>query len=90
MKRIPLTTVPFIRAITTVVFTVTHPYFRDAPAIITGKVAVGAGGGEFGGTVHFIRIIAAVVHAITAPPGVDAAPVVAGECLWRARRSWKR
>ena len=77
----------FIRAVTTVVVTVTHPRFRDTPVVITGKVVGGTGGRDTSGTVHFIRTVAAVVHAVAAPTGVDAALVVAGERSWRAGRS---
>ena len=78
----------FIRAITTVVVTVTHPYLRDTPVVITGKGAGSTGGRETGGTVNFIRTVATVVHAITAPTGEDAVLVVAGERLWRTGRAW--
>lgn len=83
-----LTAVVFIRTITTVVVTITHPCFRDTPVVITGKVAGGTGGGETSGTVNFIRTVTAVVHAITAPTGKDAVLVAAGERSWRTGRSW--
>lgn len=73
----------FIRAITTVIVTVTQPCSRDTFVVITGKVLGGTGGRETSGTVHFIRAVAAVVHTIAEPTGQDAVPVVAGERLWR-------
>lgn len=83
-----LTAVVFIRAVAAVVVTVTQPYFRDAPVVITCKVDGGTGGGETSGTVNFVRTVAAVIHAIAAPTGHDAVLVVAGERSWRAGRSW--
>lgn len=78
----------FIRAVTTVVVTITHPHFRDTPVVIAGEVVGSTGGRETSGTVHFIRTVTAVVHAVTAPTGQDAVLVVAGECSWRAGHSW--
>jgi len=69
----------FIRAIATVVVTITHPCFRDAPVVITGKVVSPTGGRDTSGTVNFIRTISTVVYAITVPAGVYAVLVVAGE-----------
>lgn len=78
----------FIRAITAVIVTVTHPSFRDTPLVITSKVVGGTGSWETSGTIHFIRTVAAIVHAIATPIGLDAVLVGTGERLGRTGRSW--
>lgn len=83
-----LTAVLFIRAITTVILTITHPIFGDASIVITGKVGSWTGGWDTGGTVNFVWAISTVIMAVTAPAGVYALLVVAGESIWRAGRSW--
>lgn len=84
-----LTAIVFIRAITTVIITVTHPCFSNTSVVIAGKVLSSTGGRETGGTVHFIRAVTTVVHAVAAPIGHDAVFVVAGERIRRAGRSWQ-
>ena len=85
-----LTAIVFIRAIATVVVTITHPCFRDAPVVITGKVVSPTGGRDTSGTVNFIRTISTVVYAITVPAGVYAVLVVAGESERWTGCSWWR
>lgn len=75
-----LTAVGLVRAVPTVIVSVTQPGVRDAAAVGTGEPVGRAGAGCLGGAIPLITAVKAVVVPIAAPTPGYTSLVGTGEC----------